>query len=131
MFHVEHSARMSKTTKPRPAKTPVVTVDSLTRATTRSIRSIHKTGCIKASTDAGFLKITGKYPYRRGYQVFVVAEPWSDEALIEFPESGGLVNRAREIVFNRARRAVLEAHERWARDRKRNRRKRAKKGGSK
>lgn len=92
---------MSKTTKPRPAKVPVVTVDSLTRATTRSIRSIHKTGCIKASTDAGFLKITGKYPYRRGYQVFVVAEPWSDEALIEFPESGGLISRAAKILLIR------------------------------
>lgn len=61
----------------------------------------------------------------------MVAEPWSDEALIEFPESGGLINRARDIVFNRAQKAVREAHERWAKDREALRRKRAKKGGSK
>lgn len=105
---------MSKSTKPKPAKTPVVTADYLMRAARRSIRAVCKSGCVKASTDAGFAKITGKYPYRSGYQVFVVVEPWSDEALIEFPESGGLLNLARDIAMARE----------WSR-------KRGKKGGAK
>ena len=96
---------MSKSTKSRPAKTPVVNTDSLTLAARRAIRAICKSGCTKASSDSGFAKITGKYPHRRGYQLFVVAEPWSDEAMIEFPESGGLESRAMDIAqeWNRNR----------------------------
>lgn len=131
MFHVEHSARMSKSTKPRPVKTPLATIETLEAAARRSIRAVRKTGCTKASTDAGFVRITGKHPNRRGYQIFVTAEPWSDEAAIEVPESGGLVNRAREIVFDRCRAATLKSLERLVMKRDAERRKRSKKGGSK
>lgn len=92
---------MSKSTKPRPMSVPPVTLESLARAAKRSVRSVCKSGCTKASNDAGFLKVAGTYPNRRGYQLFVVAEPWSDEALIAFPESGGLKNLAREIALAR------------------------------
>lgn len=109
----------------------VSTIEKLVRATKRSIRAVQKPGCTKASTDAGFLRVTGKYPNRRGYQIFVTAEPWSDEAAIEVPESGGLVNRAREIVFDRCRAATLKSLERLVMKRDAERRKRSKKGGSK
>mgnify|MGYP003405769190 FL=1 len=105
---------MSKSTKPRPVRTPLATIETLEAAARRSIRSVRKTGCTKASTGAGFVKITGKHPNRRGYQIFVIAEPWSDEAFICCPESGGLVNLARDIALARA----------WSR-------KRSKKGGVK
>ena len=130
---------MSKSTKPRPMSVPFVTLYSLEMAARRSIRAVQKRGCTKASTDAGFLRVTGKHPNRRGYQIFVTAEPWSDEAFIDIPESGGLVNEAREIVYARAEAAAEKAVQayaiRLAKQRELRRKKRkathSKKGGAK
>lgn len=83
------------------------------------------------------MKVTGEHPHRRGYQIFVTAEPWSDEAFIDIPESGGLVNEAREIVYARAEAAAEKAFQayaiRLAKQLRRKKRKatHTKKGGSK
>ena len=95
---------MSKSTKTKPRlRLEVATGNAVLRAYNRAARRIQEDGIWVASTSAGFIIPKRKRGEpKRGWQVFVSIEAWSQAALEEVPESGGLVGLAAKILHDRA-----------------------------
>lgn len=100
---------MSKSTKPS-LRLEAATGNSVLRAYNRAAKRIKEDGIRGASTSAGFIVPKRKRGEPlRGWQVFVSIEAWSQVALEEVPESGGLAKRALKILEDRALAAAINS----------------------
>lgn len=101
---------MSKSTKSKPRlRLEVATGNAVLKAYSRAVKRIQEDGVRSASTSAGFIIPPRKRGEpKKGWQVFVSMEAWSELALEDVPESGGLVDRAAKILHDRGESAVIK-----------------------
>lgn len=101
---------MSKSTKSKPRlRLEVATGNAVLKAYSRAAKRIQEEGIRSTSISAGFIIPASKRGEpKKGWQVFVSMEAWSELALEDVPESGGLVDRAAKILHDRAETTVAK-----------------------